>query len=167
MLKKWLLALGQFALLSVLLLTLLGLWQQRHLPKGEAPVLSGVSLDGAPVSTADARGRAPVLLYFWATWCPYCDQVSRAVDAVAGDYSVISVALRSGTDARVRAHMLAEGLQFPVLNDPVWRLGEQWGVQVTPTLIVLDANGRVSKVTTGLTSEWGLRWRLWRSRHPL
>jgi hypothetical protein len=63
--------------------------------------------------------------------------------------------------------MLAEGLQFPVLNDPVWRLGEQWGVQVTPTLLVLDINGRVSKVTTGLTSEWGLRWRLWRSQHPL
>ena len=31
------------------------------------------NLDGQPVSLSQQKGKV-VLLYFWATWCPYCEK---------------------------------------------------------------------------------------------
>ena len=50
-------------------------WQTRGLPEGPAPVLAGTLLDGRPANLDDAlkaAGGKPVLVAFWATWCPVC-----------------------------------------------------------------------------------------------
>ncbi|OYG30158.1 protein disulfide oxidoreductase, partial [Klebsiella pneumoniae subsp. pneumoniae] len=40
------------------------------------------------------------------------------------------------------------------------QLARQWDIQVTPTLVVIS-QGEVKSVTTGWTSSWGMRLRLW------
>jgi protein-disulfide isomerase-like protein with CxxC motif len=51
-------------------------------------------------------------------------------------------------------------MTLPTVNDPAARLARQWDVQVTPTLIVIS-RGEVKSITTGWTSGWGMRLRLW------
>ena len=50
-------------------------WQTRGLPAGPAPALAGMLTDGRKVSLDDtlkATAGRPVLVAFWATWCPVC-----------------------------------------------------------------------------------------------
>ncbi|HCQ8170749.1 protein disulfide oxidoreductase, partial [Klebsiella pneumoniae subsp. pneumoniae] len=49
---------------------------------------------------------------------------------------------------------------LPTVNDPSGQLARQWDIQVTPTLVVIS-QGEVKSVTTGWTSSWGMRLRLW------
>lgn len=51
-------------------------------------------------------------------------------------------------------------MTLPTVNDPSGQLARQWDIRVTPTLVVIS-QGEVKSVTTGWTSGWGMRLRLW------
>ena len=135
-------------------------WKGRPLASGEAPTLRGVTLEGQTLNLADYRGR-PVLVHFWATWCPVCRLGNGAIDAIARDHQVVAVALQSGDAPEIRRYMAAEGLSFTVVSDETGALASPWGVPGVPATFILDANGRIAHATMGFSSEWGLRARLW------
>ena len=61
--------------------------------------------------------------------------------------------------AERRAYLQQQGYTFPAVNDDDGVLAQQWGVKVTPT-IVLIKNGKVLHSTTGLASYWTLKTRI-------
>jgi peroxiredoxin len=122
--------------------------------------LSGRLLDGAGVNLANERGR-PVLVHFWAEWCPICRLEQGSIEALSRDYRVISVATTSGNADEVRAHMQSEGLSFPVLLDEEGDLARAWGVRGVPASFVIDSSGRIANAMVGYTSGIGFRIRLW------
>jgi peroxiredoxin len=148
--------------IALLLLVLVAVqwWQTRDAPSGPAPALTGQLLDGRLVSLADYRGR-PVLVYFWATWCPVCRLSQGSIDALAQDHAVLAVASNSGDAAEIAAFMREEGLSFPVLLDEAGDLGRRWQVRGVPTSFVVDAAGHIAHVAVGYTTGIGLRARLW------
>lgn len=135
-------------------------WKGRPLASGEAPSLRGNTLEGQTLDLAAYQGR-PVLVHFWATWCPVCRLGNGAIDAIARDHQVVSVALQSGDAAEIQHYMTAEGLSFTVVSDETGALASPWGVPGVPATFVLDPNGRIASSTMGFSSEWGLRVRLW------
>lgn len=148
--------------LALIVALLLGLraWQQRDLATGAAPELEGYLLDGTPVSLAEMRG-APVLVHFWAVWCPVCALEEDAVSAIARDHQVITVAMQSGDSGEVAAYLKENGLDFPVLNDPDGLYANRWGVSAVPASFVLDGEGRIRFTEVGYSTGIGLRVRLW------
>lgn len=154
--RRWLLELLAIAVI------LIGIqwWQTRGAPSGPAPVLAGQMLDGSAMNLADERGR-PVLVHFWAEWCPICKLEQGSIQSLSADYRVISVATTSGDAAAVRAFMAQEGLSFPVLVDEDGDVGRSWGVTGVPASFVVDAGGQVAYAVVGYTTELGLRFRLW------
>ena len=76
---RWLLELA----IALLVLLLLQAWMTRDAPRGPAPEITGVLLDGTPVRLADLRGK-PALVHFWATWCPICGLGQDTIDALRG-----------------------------------------------------------------------------------
>lgn len=136
-------------------------WLSRDLALGPAPPLAGPLLDGGP--PAPLVGDTPVLVHFWATWCPVCRLEQESIDSIAGDHPVITVALQSGNAGAVAAHLHARDLRVPVLNDPDGRIAEAWGVSAVPaTFVVRD--GVIRYRERGFTTEAGLRLRLWLAR---
>ena len=135
-------------------------YQQRKLPSGPAPALSGIALDGARVSLDDYRGR-PVLLHFWATWCGVCRAEQSSIDALAADAAVLSVASQSGTVAEVADYVRVHGVKPRVIPDASGALAKRFGVSLFPTTFVLDGDGEIRHVEVGYTTELGLRARMW------
>ena len=140
-------------------------WQGRPLATGAAPPLAGWTLDGQwlDLGHINLQG-APILVHFWATWCPICRLGNGGIDAIARDHRVVTVAMQSGDATEVGRFMATEGLDFPVVMDPNGEIARRWGVVGVPATFVLDANGQIAYATRGASTETGLRLRLWAAR---
>lgn len=148
-------------LLFILLIAGIRFWQQRDMVAGAAPQLQGITLAGQPYLFPSHPGR-PVLVHFWATWCPICRAEQGSIAAIAhDDTSVITIAMQSGTPEQVARHMREQGLAFPVLNDPDGSIARVWGVHAVPVSFIIAPDGSVKFVEVGYTTEIGLRIRRW------
>lgn len=135
-------------------------WQTRDAPHGMAPALRGPLLEGGGVDLHALRGQ-PVLVHFWAVWCPICRLEQDNIAGLARDYRVITVATTSGDAAEVRRYLQEQGLAFPTLLDEDGSLGRRWGVKGVPASFVIGPDGQVAYATMGYSTGLGLRLRLW------
>ncbi|OOF80256.1 protein disulfide oxidoreductase [Rodentibacter caecimuris] len=102
----------------------------------------------------------PTLIYFWGTWCGYCRYTSPAINDLAKEgYPVVSIALRSGRAGEVGKYLAEHHYTFTTVNDPQGEIAQKWQINVTPTIIILN-KGKMDLATTGWTSYWGLKVRL-------
>ncbi len=137
------------------------IWQQRDMPSGPAPALHGLTLAGQPY-VLPAHPDKPVLVHFWATWCPICSSEQGSIVALAKDHpEVITVAMASGSPDEVSRHLRAQGLAFPVVNDPDGAISRTWGVHAVPASFIVGTDGKIRFIEVGYTTEVGLRLRLW------
>ncbi len=139
------------------------LYQGRDAPSsGPAPQIEGIDLNGQPVSLQAHRGQA-TLIYFWATWCRVCALSRDTIADIARDHPVITIASQSGSDAELSRYVKEHGFNVPVINDHDNRLSQRYGVRAFPSIFIIDGDGNISDVEIGLSSEWGLRLRLWKA----
>lgn len=159
-LKKWSKELIGLIVILFIVFTVMDFWRK---PESLAPILLEPQLlaTGESVSLAALSEKQPVLVYFWATWCGVCKITSPTVAELAkSGVPVISVALRSGDSERLLVGMTRKELNFPVINDINGQLANAVGISATPTFMIID-NGKMVSFTTGWTSYWGIKARLW------
>ena len=106
--------------------------------------------DGKLVSLSDYRGR-PLVLHFWATWCPYCKKLQPGLDALVNDYAdeglvVLGISFREDEGADPAGVLAKRGHSFQTLveGDEVASL---YGVKGTPTTFFIDRRGEVVAMT--------------------
>lgn len=156
------------ALAIIAVVVAVQLWQVRGLPEGPAPALAGAGIDGKPLDLAEivktANGK-PVLVAFWATWCPVCEAEDGNIQSIANEHAVLSVAMQS---ENVAQHMQERGLSFATVNDPDAAHAKRWNVRGVPSHFIVDGAGNVRFRVVGYATTWGLRARLWwAERFPL
>ncbi|WP_299591395.1 protein disulfide oxidoreductase [uncultured Microbulbifer sp.] len=154
-------SLTKFILLAAVIVSAVSWYHSRNMPQGQAPDLLAPDINGRLISLQKMTEKGPVLIYFWATWCGYCRVVSPAVSDLSEDHQVITIALQSGTPDEVATYQQKHNLKFRTINDPAGALSNSWGLKVTPSIAIVDTEGNVSAVTSGMTSKWGLKTRLW------
>lgn len=139
-------------------------WQQRDVPSGPAPAIAGDLADGSRFDLAAWRAEhpdQPVALHFWADWCPICAKEEGNVTAVLADWPVMTVAMQSGPAAQVTGHLDSHKLAWPTLVDSDGRIAAAYGLKGVPAFVVIGRDGRLRSVSTGYTTELGMRLRLW------
>jgi thiol-disulfide isomerase/thioredoxin len=126
-----------------------------------APVLDEREYLGAkPTPLAALRGK-PVLLFFWAHWCPDCKQEEHILAALTREYSAKGLVLiaptqhygyvANGEEAgpaeelkyieQIRHQYYADLLSVPApLSEANFR---NYGASTTPTLVLIDRQGIV------------------------
>ncbi|MGD2923141.1 hypothetical protein ACP80Y_21925 [Escherichia coli] len=65
-------------------------------------------------------------------------------------------------DGEVSRWLSRKRVTFPVVNDSGGEISRNWEISVTPTLVVVS-KGLVVTTTSGWTSYWGMKLRLWRA----
>ena len=119
------------------------------------------SIDGKMHDIAALSQERPLLIYVWATWCSICRYTTPVVNQLAEESgNVVSIAMRSGDNAKLARWVDKKQLKMPVINDENGALSQAWQVSVTPTLVIVS-KGNVVSTTTGWTSYWGLKIRMW------
>ncbi len=128
-----------------------------------APAFSLPALDGGdPVSLSAFRGR-PVIVNFFASWCPDCRAelaaVSTAAHDTTGRVTVIGVDSNETSDAAATRLLTAAGATYPVAVDAHASVATRYLVQALPVSYFLDASGRVVGAALGPQSVSSLdRW---------
>ena len=136
-------------------------WQHRGLVEGEAPDFERTALNGEVIHLDNYRGK-PVLLHFWASWCPICELEQGSITAISKDWKVITVAFQSGGKEEVQRYMERNGItDWVTIVDEDGTLTSKYGIHAVPTTYVLDAEGTIQFRESGITTGWGLRLRLW------
>ncbi|WP_333003687.1 redoxin domain-containing protein [Vibrio coralliilyticus] len=159
-LRYWLKEILILVVLAIAISAAIDWFRSQSLPTESAPPITGVTLDGESVDVIAMSYEQPVMVYFWATWCPACKFVSPTVDWLSQYYPVIGVAGSSGTSARVRQFMQAQEYQFSNINDERGEIFNHWNISVTPTVFIIK-DGKVESITTGIITPPGMLARLW------
>ncbi|MEW8027200.1 MAG: protein disulfide oxidoreductase [Candidatus Thiodiazotropha sp.] len=149
---------GVFTLFIAVIL--IHFWQTRDLAEGSAPALSGYTLQGEWFDM-DKQAEWPLLVHFWASWCPVCKIESEGIESLSKDYPVVTVAMQSGSESDVTNFLKQQQLQIPVINDPEGKLAGAWRVRGVPTSYIIGRDGKVRFSSVGFTLPLTLRMRLW------
>lgn len=109
-----------------------------------APNWSLASSSGADVRLNEEIEEQPVVLFFWATWCPYCKALMPHLQSIRLEYGdrIKILAINIKDDGDPVAFIENAGYDFTVLpaGDAVADLYQVYG---TPGLIVVDRQGRM------------------------
>jgi len=122
-----------------------------------APDFSLQALDGSVHRLSALRGR-PVILYFWATWCPACQGDLSLLQETYRRYApqgliVLAVDLREKAET-VQPIVQRLDLTFPILLDPTATVGEKrYQVRALPTTLFLRPDGLITARHVGPLSE--------------
>ncbi|CAA6804036.1 MAG: Protein disulfide oxidoreductase [uncultured Sulfurovum sp.] len=128
-----------------------------ELSSTQLPTISETLIDGKVFTVSKNK---PVVIHFWATWCPTCKLEAPNIETISKDYTVLSIAVNSGSDDDLQAYMQKEDLHFNVLNDKEGRWANQFNVEAFPTTFIYDGKGELRFTEVGYTSTVGLLARL-------
>lgn len=147
--------------LTLIVISIIVDWFRKPEVPHNADTTALYDLQNQPFFLAQLSQDRPAILYFWGTWCSYCRYTSPAIDSLAKEgVPVATIALRSGDPQTVQHYLDQHDYRFTTVNDPKGSIANQWHVYVTPTIIIFD-QGKMEFTTSGLTSYWGLKVRLW------
>jgi thiol-disulfide isomerase/thioredoxin len=142
---------GKFGLTRVLLLA----WFLLLLPcsllaeqEGQQLIpFKGNDLNGQPFDLQQSIGRKPIMLIFWASWCPTCKTEVPKVNQLAEKYrdrGMEFIAVNVGfndTVERAEAFAKKTGMAYPAFFDGTGTVAEKYKLLGVPTIIIADKKG--------------------------
>jgi thiol-disulfide isomerase/thioredoxin len=125
------------------------------IPVGSTPAAPKIEdLAHNQVDLATHVGHGPVLLEFWAQWCPICKELQPRMTAAHARYGkrvtfiAVSVAVNE-TPASIQRHLTEHPMPYQVLWDSGGNATRAFQAVATSYVVILDAKGAVAYTGTG------------------
>lgn len=125
------------------------------IPIGSTPVAPKIEdLAHHQVDLAKYVGHGPVLLEFWATWCPICKALQPRMEAAHAKYGkqvtfiAVSVAVNE-SPASIQRHLTDHPMPYQVLWDSGGNATRAFEAIATSYVVILNAKGAVTYTGTG------------------
>ena len=141
------------AVLLFILTNIISYLRKPELHTNTLPNLSTTLLDGSIYVLKEGK---PLVIHFWATWCPTCKLEASNIEALSHEYEVVTVAVNSGDNAALQSYMDERELTYNVVNDSDGKWVKQFNVEAYPTTFIYDTSGELKFTEVGYTSTAGL-----------
>ena len=126
--------------------------------ESDLPAQTFELFDGTEATFADFAGE-PLVINFWASWCPSCvaelPEFQAVHEALGDDVQFLGIA---NADDRARGLDLIEetGVTYQLADDPKGDLFREFGNIAMPTTIFVSADGRIVDSFAGQLNESAL-----------
>jgi len=104
--------------------------------------------------------KEPLIVHFWATWCPTCKLEASNIETISQKNNVISIAVNSGSNEEILAYMEKRNLTYSVINDSSGALAKKFGIEAYPTTLIYDRDGKLKFTEVGYSTTLGLQARV-------
>jgi len=114
-----------------------------------APDFELQDLEGKSYRLSQFKGERPVLLYFWATWCPHCvasrPRIARIRENTPpSELEILGINVGSGDSLeRVKRFQKGHPVAWPMLYDADESVTQSYEVQGIPLYILVDKKGEI------------------------
>jgi peroxiredoxin len=134
--------------------------------RAAAPDLSGKTVDGKPLNTADYKGKI-LVVNVWGSWCPPCRLEAKNFEKVYRDtkgqgVQFVGINTRDTSTTPALAFEKSYGITYPSLYDPTGKLMLRFkkgmlNPQLIPSTLVIDRDGKIAARALQPLSEEKLR----------
>jgi peroxiredoxin len=103
---------------------------------------------GRQVSLGPFIGKKPVLLVFWATWCPHCNESVPVINRMHTEpptsetLTILALDFMESRE-KVSAFLASKKVVFPVLLDRSGSVAREYRVVGIPTYVLIDRDGKI------------------------
>ena len=117
----------------------------------EAPQWQLYNEAGQLVESTDFAGN-PLIIHFWATWCPYCKKLQPGLDRLYKKYQadglqLIAISFREDEGATPQTTLDDRGMSFSTVVNGDTVAKDLFAVKGTPTTVFIDHLGRIAATT--------------------
>jgi cytochrome oxidase Cu insertion factor (SCO1/SenC/PrrC family) len=143
-------------------LATIGAHEQALQPSGgTAPAFTLPGSDGTSASLADLKGQ-PLVINFWATYCPPCKAEMPLLDRSVGPQSGARLVLvnEGDTAQSTRAFLDGLGIHRAALLDSDLSVGHSFGIFMLPMTIFVRADGTIDRRQVGQVDQGVLQTEL-------
>lgn len=155
--KKFIKEILKYLIIIVVALNIISYYKSKDLNKENFPYESFKLIDG---STYNISKDKPLLIYFWATWCPICKLQSPNIEELSKDYQVVTIATQSGTKEEIQEYLRQSNLSFKVVDDVYNDFAYRFNIQAYPTTLIYDKDKNLTFSDVGYTSSFNLKLKL-------
>ena len=117
--------------------------------KDKVPDIKMRMLNGEYSQLYDYIGEGPLLIDFWTTWCPNCDQQMGYINKITNHYEkaglkVLAININNPKIVnKVKPYAQKRNFSFDVAIDPESKIADALDIQGIPTTIFIDKDGKI------------------------
>lgn len=109
-------------------------------------------LGGGTITLSEFRDKKPVVVNFWASWCPNCQRdmpkLNGYYEKYKNDVEVIGVDIQESQSV-VQDFVDSHKIMFPIALDKDGRVSEEFDIQYTNMHLLVNKEGIITRVVTG------------------
>ena len=156
-LKKYLKETIVFVVILLIAINVFSYYRSLDLNKEKLDLKTVVLLDDSIYKVSENK---PILLHFWATWCPICKLEASSIEKLSKEYEVISFAVQSGSNEEIKEYLEENNLSFKVVNDENAYYSNKFNISAFPTTFIYDSKKDLRFSEVGYTSILGFYSRM-------
>jgi thiol-disulfide isomerase/thioredoxin len=147
-----------FTVAMIIITNLISIYKSQELSTAPLTIHSLKLIDNQTYNFATDK---PLLIHFWATWCPVCKIEAPNIEFIKEHFNVITIAVDSGSNLEIKKYLQEKGYNFLVVNDKSRALSKEFNVVGYPTTFIYNKDKKLIFSEVGYTSSIGLYLRMW------
>ena len=156
-LKKYIKEIIIFTITLAIAMNVISFYRAQDLNKNDLDIKNFKLIDG---SQYNIKTNKPLVIHFWATWCPTCKFEASSIEKLSKDFEVITIAVQSGTKEEIKEYLKNNDLTFNVVNDENAFYSSKFNIEVFPTTLIYDKEQNLRFSEVGYTTTVGLYSRM-------